>query len=225
MDNKDSSRNRPSSRSPCELLNRVLEAFQGAESPKTNPLRELLFRMVVGDHPILIRAEQAEVSDTRLAEVLRLSPVQLRTLQNHPDGSCHGLGRENVKNFCDYYQISPANIVPLMDNPFLSLPSEITAEILHRLGAIQTLKRKRQRLPVKKDAMRDLKLILCLWMYPVGFRSSKKDLTLQKFLIGLGRTTVGQGILKILRRWGLNSFLRILCMRSAYMTLTKKFHA
>jgi hypothetical protein len=150
MDNKDSSRNRPSSRSPCELLNRVLEAFQGAESPKTNPLRELLFRVVVGDHPILIRAEQAEVSDTRLAEVLKLSPVQLRALQNHPDGSCHGLDRENVKNFCDYYKISPANIVPLMDNPFLSLPSEITAEILHRLGGNPNLEEEKAAIACEK---------------------------------------------------------------------------
>lgn len=96
-------------------------------------MSEFVLRVVAGEHPILVRAEQAGVPDTRLAKVMGISYATLRALENHPDGSCHALGREAVARFCDYYKISPAHLVPLIDNPFLSLPTGITEEILSRL--------------------------------------------------------------------------------------------
>ncbi len=96
-------------------------------------LSEFVLRVVAGEYPILVHAEQAGVPDTRLAKVMGISYATLRALEDHPDGSVHALGREAVARFCDYYKISPAHLVPLIDNPFLSLPTGITEEILVRL--------------------------------------------------------------------------------------------
>lgn len=116
----------------CGLLARFCRVFLSKMSGRT-ALSEFVLRVVAGEHPILVRAEQAGVPDTRLTKVMEISYATLRALENHPDGSCHALGREAVARFCDYYKISPAHLVPLIDNPFLSLPTGITEEILSRL--------------------------------------------------------------------------------------------
>lgn len=116
----------------CGLLAEVCRALFNRRSGRIN-LGEFVLRVAVGDHPILVHAEQAGMSDARLAKVMGISYAALRALENHPDGSGHSLGRESVAKFCDHYKISPAHLVPLIDNPFLSLPTGITEEILSRL--------------------------------------------------------------------------------------------
>jgi hypothetical protein len=124
--------NNKKSENLCGLLARFCRALLNKRSGKI-ALSEFVLRVVAGENPILVRAEQAGVPDTRLAKVMGISYATLRALENHPDGSCHALGREAVAKFCDYYKISPAHLVPLIDNPFLSLPTGITEEILSRL--------------------------------------------------------------------------------------------
>lgn len=124
--------NNKKSENLCGLLARFCRALLNKRSGKI-ALSEFVLRVVAGENPILVRAEQAGVPDTRLAKVMGISYATLRALENHPDGSCHALGRESVAKFCDYYKISPAHLVPLIDNPFLSLPTGITEEILSRL--------------------------------------------------------------------------------------------
>lgn len=152
MDNKRDQK--PFRQSPLyEFFDWLSEVLWG-EPSKTKKLREMMFRMVTGDHPLLVLAEQSDVSENRLAEVMGFSSAQLRALQNHPDGSFHGLRKEAVTKFCDYYKISPADIVPLMDNPFLSLPPEITEAILYRLQSNPNLEDEKAAIACEKRRYR-----------------------------------------------------------------------
>lgn len=206
----------------CGLLARFCRVFLSKMSGRT-ALSEFVLRVVAGEHPILVRAEQAGVPDTRLAKVMGISYATLRALENHPDGSCHALGREAVARFCDYYKISPAHLVPLIDNPFLSLPTGITEEILSRLKTNPLLAPERAAIDCEK------KRYHCFGEHPLFVDPSRWFSQLEgrsdfmQIFNSLGKDQSGTGNFENLAPLGLEVLLDEMLQTERMFCLNQKF--